>query len=89
MSEADHVRKKIDEIFDSMGRPSSRAVGRREVSVRMSDGKIVVTDRDSDDSVIQTTTMSYRAAKDHVVQLQNAMATIDAAVAAGIVKIEG
>jgi hypothetical protein len=83
----DRVKRTIDEMFDNLGRTPKRVVARREVSVRMSDGRIVVTDRDSHDEIVQTETMSYAAAKDHVAQLQNAIATIDAAIAAGVVKV--
>lgn len=88
MSSEEHIKKKIDELFDSVGRVPKRTVTRRDVSVRMSDGKIVVTDYDSDDAALMVQTMSYRATKELVVQLQNAMAVIDSAVVAGIVKVK-
>jgi hypothetical protein len=86
-NEGDCIKKKIEETIDSIGQVPKRTIVRRDVSVRMSDGKVVVTDYDSDDAAVMTQTMSYAAAKDHVAQLQNAIATIDAAIAAGVVKV--
>jgi hypothetical protein len=86
-NEGDCIKNKIEEMIDSIGQVPKRAIARRDVSVRVSDGKIVVTDYDSDDAAVMTQTMSYKAAKELVVQLQNAIATIDAAIAAGVVKV--
>jgi hypothetical protein len=88
MSEIEDAKRRIEEMIDAIGKVPKRTVVRRDVSVRMSDGKIVITDYDSDDAAIMTQTMSYKSTKELVAGFQNAMATIDAAVAAGIVKVE-
>lgn len=87
-NEFDHIKKKIDEMIDSIGQVPKRTIVRRDVSVRVSDGRIVVTDYDADDAAVMTQTMSYKGTKALMVQLQNAIATIDAAVAAGVATVK-